>query len=307
MNMNQIQYALAVARYKNFSKAAERLFLSQPALSLQIKKLEQELGFSLFTRKAQGVAITPEGEQFFQDARTVETAWNQMLQNVSAARAKNRRHLRIAVSTRIYSNGLFDDIVDFFDHHPEIEATFVTEAGADTLSALQNGTLDIALDRLPPTQLLPDSKNFFSCELISEQQCFLVSPDSRMSAVNSLSFSNLEGTSFITGLENSMEDRSLKQFCRDYGISLGKLYRSDGITTVMDLVRSGKGITLGPLSFASHFGVRAIPLEPVTYVSLNFICLKERASTPEIALFKKHLLQACSRFGRAAGPSQNSR
>ena len=59
MNINQIQYALTVARYKNFSKAAESLFLSQPALSLQIKKLEQELGFSLFSRKAQWVTITP--------------------------------------------------------------------------------------------------------------------------------------------------------------------------------------------------------------------------------------------------------
>lgn len=296
MNINQIQYALTVARYKNFSKAAESLFLSQPALSLQIKKLEQELGFSLFTRKAQGVTITPEGEKFFQDAQVVEIAWNQMLQNVSATRLRNRQHLRIAVSTRIYSNGLFDDIVDFFDHHPEIEATFVTEAGADSFSALQNGAIDIALDRLPPTQLLPDSKRFFSCELISEQQCFLVSPDSKKFTADTMSFATLEGTSFITGLENSMEDRSLKQFCRDYGISLGKLYRSDGITTVMDLVRSGKGITLGPISFASYFGVRAIPVEPDTYVSLNFICLKERSAIPEILLFKNHLLQACSRF-----------
>ena len=112
MNINQIQYALTVARYKNFSKAAESLFLSQPALSLQIKKLEQELGFSLFSRKAQGVTITPEGEKFFQDAQAVEFAWNQMLQNAAVFRGESRRHLRIAVSTRIYSNDLCDDVVD---------------------------------------------------------------------------------------------------------------------------------------------------------------------------------------------------
>ncbi len=294
MNMNQIQYALTVARYKNFSKAAESLFLSQPALSLQIKKLEQELGFALFSRKAQGVTITPEGEKFFQDAQAVEIAWNQMLQNAAACRGEATRHLRIAVSTRIYSNDLFDDVVDFFDNHPEIEATFVTEAGADSFAALQNGTVDVALDRIPPIQLLPDYKKFFSCELISEQQCFLVSPDSKKFTNETLSFSKLEGISFVTGLENSMEDRSLKQFCKEYGITLGKIYRSDGISTVMDLVRSGKGITLGPISFASHFGVRAIPVEPITYESLNFICLKERATAPEITLFKNHLIKACS-------------
>lgn len=296
MNINQIQYALTVARYKNFSKAAESLFLSQPALSLQIKKLEQELGFPLFSRKAQGVTITPEGEKFFQDAQAVEAAWNQMVQNASVRRGENRKQLRIAVSTRIYSNGLFDDIVDFFDHHLEIEAAFFTEAGADSFSALQNGTLDIALDRLPPEQLLPDSHKFFSCELISEQQCFLVSPDRKRFPADTLTFADLQGSSFITGLENSMEDRSIKQICKDYHISFGKVYRSDGITTVMDLVRSGKGITLGPKSFATHYGVRAIPLEPTTYVSLYFICLKERAAATEIMMFKNHLIKACSRF-----------
>ena len=296
MNMNQIQYALTVARYNNFSKAAESLFLSQPALSLQIKKLEQELGFSLFTRKAQGVSATPEGEIFFQDAQAVEAAWNQMLQNAATTRGENRKHLRIAVSTRIYSNGLFDDIVDFFDNHPEIEATFVTEAGADSFAALQNGTVDVALDRIPPIQLLPDYKKFFSCELISEQQCFLVSPDSKEFTNESLAFSRLDGISFVTGLENSMEDRTLKQFCKESGITLGKIYRSDGISTVMDLVRSSKGITLGPISFASHFGVRAIPIEPITYESLNFICLKDRAAAPEITLLKNHLIRACTRL-----------
>ncbi len=296
MNINQIQYALTVARYKNFSKAAESLFLSQPALSLQIKKLENELGFSLFARKAQGVSITPEGEKFFKDAQAVELAWNQMLQNAAACRGESRRTLRIAVSTRIYSNGLFDDVIDFFDSHPELDVSFMTEAGADSFAALQNGTLDIALDRIPSAQLLPDYTKFFSCELVSEQQCFLVSPNAKQYDCDSLSFSNLEGEAYVTGLANSMEDRLLQQECKKYGVTLGKIYRSDGISTVMDLVRSGKGLTLGPISFASHFGVRAIPVEPLTYESLSFICLKERAAAPEITLFKNHLIKACSRF-----------
>lgn len=298
MNINQIQYALTVARYKNFSKAAESLFLSQPALSLQIKKLEQEIGFSLFQRKAQGVTITPEGEKFFHDALSVETAWNQMLQNASILRGESQRHLRVAISTRIYSNGLFDDVLAFFDTHPEIEPTFVTEAGGDFFTALRNGTVDIALDRLPPEQLLPDSANFFSCELFSEQQCILMSPNSPLASRTVIPFAEMGGTSYITGLENSMEDRSLKEYCKEYGIKLGKIYRSDGITTVMDLIRNGKGVTLGPRSFADHYRVHAVPVEPLTFVSLNFICLKDRAAAQEITLFKNHLIKACSRFNQ---------
>ena len=90
--------------------------------------------------------------------------------------------------------------------------------------------------------------------------------------------------------------KTQSQLCKEYGVSLGKLYRSDGINTVMDLVRANKGITLGPRSFADYFQVRAIPLEPATYISLNFICLKDRAAAPEITLLKNHLIHACSRF-----------
>lgn len=297
MNIHQIQYALTVARYKNFSKAADSLFLSQPALSLQIKKLEQELGFPLFTRKAQGVTITPEGETFFRDALSLETAWNQMLQHASAVRGHTKRHLSIAVSTRIYSNDLFDEIVAFFDAHPELDVSFVTEAGADSLSALRDGTLDIALDRFPPEALISDSAKYFSCELIEEQQCVLVSPDNKKySGMETVSYSALQDATYITGLEHSMEDRSIRQICKEYGVTLGKLYRSDGINTVMNLVRNNRGITIGPYSFAGYFHVRAIPLEPATYVSLNFICLKERAAASEITLLKNHLIRACSQF-----------
>lgn len=296
MNINQIQYALTVARYKNFSKAAESLFLSQPALSLQIKKLEQELGFELFSRKAQGVVVTPEGEAFFRDALSVETAWNQLQQNAAAIRGQGKQHISIAVSTRVYSNGLFDDMVAFFDQHPEMEVSFVTEAGADYLSALQNRTVDIALDRLPPVQLLPNANQFFSCELIEEEQCILVSKNNEHCLQDTGTYKDLQGATFITGLEHSMEDRSIKQICKEYGVSLGKIYRSDGINTVMDLVRANKGITLGPRSFAKYFHVHAIPLEPATYISLNFICLKDRAASPEITLLKNHLIHACSRF-----------
>lgn len=295
MNINQIQYALTVARYKNFSKAAESLFLSQPALSLQIKRLEQELGFSLFTRKAQGVAITSEGEIFFRDALAVETAWNQMQQNAASICKQTKQHLNIAVSTRVYSNGLFDTIVAFFENHPELEVSFFTEAGADSFSALRDGTLDIALDRLPPEPLMSDAKSFYSCELIEEQQCILMSEeDQRCKDTETISYSELQNATFITGLEHSMEDRSIRQICRTYNITLGKLYRSDGIDTVMNLVRSNKGITLGPRSFADYFHVRAVPITPATYISLNFICLKSRASAPEIMLLKNHLVRACS-------------
>ena len=91
MTIIQVLYVLEVARHQSISKAAERLFISQPALSAQIRKLEQELGCSLFRREHQGVSLTVAGKAFCKTARPVETAWKRLRQE---SRNPSDRRLR---------------------------------------------------------------------------------------------------------------------------------------------------------------------------------------------------------------------
>src|SRR3954462_9475497 len=69
--MRQLRYFIAIAEEGNFSRAAERLHVSQPPLSTQIKSLEEELGVRLLTRTNRGVALTPAGSVFYEETRTV--------------------------------------------------------------------------------------------------------------------------------------------------------------------------------------------------------------------------------------------
>lgn len=293
MTMTQVLYALAVARCRNFSRAADSLFVSQPALSLQIKNLEAELGYLLFTRTTHGVAVTELGERFCQAAGPLAEEWEAFRRAVQSPEQSGCRRLRVGMGARVYSNGLFEEVVRFFDVHPGIEVTFVTEAGQDFLEGLRSGALDLALDRLPPEPLVPELRNFFTCDLIGERQCILMSRGDPRSAQKSITFQELQGCTMITGLENSMEDRTLKQECRDYGITLNRIYRSDGIDTNMNLVRGGKGVVIGPRSFAEYYGVAAVPLVPAVEVYLKFICLQKNAGRPELVHLRQHLLKVC--------------
>ena len=103
----------------------------------------------------------------------------------------------------------------------------------------------------------------------------------------------------ISGLENSAEDRMLRRTCQKYGISLSRVYRSDGIDTNMRLVRDGMGVVLGPESFASYYGVSAVPLHPETFVSLKFICLQSGMKKKDVQLFRSYLCGVCRRRGTA--------
>ena len=109
----------------------------------------------------------------------------------------------------------------------------------------------------------------------------------------------------ISGLEGSAEEKMLRNTCRKFHITFSRVYRSDGITTNMDLVRSGTAVGLGPQSFASYYQVSAVPLSPETMTSLDFICLKSSIRRKDIQQFRDHLLAVCmERRKGSAGTAQ---
>jgi len=142
------------------------------------------------------------------------------------------------------------DVIRFFDDHSDLEVTFVTEAGRDFVTGLKDGSVDLAIDRLPTEDFAAHQNSFYTCSLVKEKQCVLMSNDDPRAERESISFRELQGATMISGLENSSEDRILKETCRKYGLTLSRVFRSDGIETNMNLVRSGKGVALGPKSFS---------------------------------------------------------
>ncbi|MBP3729543.1 MAG: LysR family transcriptional regulator [Lachnospiraceae bacterium] len=288
MTMQQILYALETAGCGSISSAAERLYISQSALSQQIHRLEKELGYDLFVRNNQGLSLTPEGEAFCEQARSVAEAWSSFTRQVQRP-GGGGRHLRIGVGSRVFSNGLFPRIVAYFEERPELEISFITEAGRDFLTALRQKSLDMALDVLPSEDYVSEHSEYMSLPLIREVQCILMARENPLAGKKTLRYKDLEGSTMISGLEQSSEARILREMVKKHDVHLKRMYRSDGIDTVMRLVKGGKGLILGPRSFAEYFGVAAVPLSPRVEASLQFICLKERASRREIAEFRSFL------------------
>jgi len=301
MTTTQALYVLEVASCRSMSLAAQRLYVSQSAISQQILKLEQELGCALFTRTVYGLDLTPAGERFCREARPVMDAWQKLCQDMQASNPEAKKQLRIGVGSRVYSNSLFEDVVRFFDDHPEIEVSFLTEAGTDFLRSLRQQQMDLVLDRLPTEDYLARQSEYYSLPLVREKQCVLMSYRDERAGLPSLSIGDLQGSTVISGLENSSEDRQLKEICRRYQISLKRIYRSDGIETNMNLVRSGLGVVLGPESFARYFNVAAVPLSPETEASLQFVCLKSLLQRREIRQFRDYLIGVCRDHGLLAG------
>ena len=172
--------------------------------------------------------------------------------------------------------------------------TFCTEAGVDVVEALRKGELDLALDRLPSEDAVSENGELFASTLIRERQCVLVGDKDPFAARSTLSIKDMQGCTMISGLEDSAEDRTMKNALRKYHISVKRVYRTDGIDTSMQLVRDGMGIAMGPASFADYFRIKAVPLEPETWISLQFICLHSSLNHPEIKRFRDYLARLCA-------------
>ena len=293
MTIQQVLYVLEIANRCSVSQAAQKLYLSQSALSQQLRRLEEELGYSLFTRTANGLQLTPEGQRFCEQAGPVAERWSEFCKAVQQRHRSEQLRLKLGIGSRVYSNDLFSNIIEYFDARPEIEVTFFTEAGVDVVEALRKGELDLSLDRLPLEEAVPDSGDLYAAPLIRERQCVLVGAQDPLAQRGMLSIKDLQGCTMISGLEDSAEDRTMRSAIRKNHITVNRIYRSDGIETLMRLVREGKGLAFGPESFADHFQVVAIPLEPEAWVSLQFICLQTNLKRPEIKRFRDYLMELC--------------
>lgn len=289
MTIAQVLYFLEVARMGNISRASESLFVSQPALSLQIKRLEEEMGCELFRREPQGVSLTDAGNVFFREARDVAGSWERFQEGIKLLGDVICDHVRIGIGARALSNGLFEAVVSFFERNPETDVTFITDIGDNVLDALEQKRIDLALDEMPPETMISHPERFHSVELLRERQCILLSREDPRALLEELPFASLQGSAIISGPEHSLDAELMRMMCEKHGVRMTKVRRADSVEAMMVLIRSGKGVALGPKSFARRYGVAAVPMLPETDAPLSLICMKQNSRNPLVVQSEGYL------------------
>ncbi len=144
-NLSQYKIFYEVAKAGNISRAAKELYISQPAISKAISKLEDSLGLSLFIRSSRGVQLTAEGEILFEHAREAFDALSRGEQELKRIQEFDIGHLRIGVSNTLCKYILLPYLKTFIDQYPHMKVTIESQATAQTLSRLEQQKLDLGL------------------------------------------------------------------------------------------------------------------------------------------------------------------
>lgn len=143
MELLQLRYFVAVAEEVNISRAAQKLFLTQSALSRQIKALEEEIGQCLLERQAHSIRLTPAGEALLREARDLLQRADQVLDRVRAAGRGVR--LRVGYAPSLAAGLLSVAVENFAQKHPTAHVELFDLSTKEILAGLENNTLDVAL------------------------------------------------------------------------------------------------------------------------------------------------------------------
>lgn len=148
-NLSHYKIFYEVAKAGNISKAAKELYISQPAISKSISKLEDSLGISLFTRNSRGVQLTSEGELLFHHAQSAFESLNRGEQELKRIKDFNIGHLRIGVSNTLCKYILLPYLKGFIEIYPHVKITIENQSTSHTLSMLEQQSLDLGLVARP--------------------------------------------------------------------------------------------------------------------------------------------------------------
>lgn len=155
MTLQQLEYIVAVDKHRQFSKAAETCFVTQPALSTAIRKLEDELGVVIFNRVGTAVSVTEVGEVLLDRARRILFHTEQMFEIVKAQHEDIHGNINIGVDLSIAPFLLPRIIREINTNHPTLHLSVMEKSRFDLMELLSKGELDMAvMSLIEPTPLL---------------------------------------------------------------------------------------------------------------------------------------------------------
>ncbi len=149
MTISQLEYVLAVAKYQNFTEAAKHSFVTQPTLSMQIQKLEEELDIKIFNRKKKPIALTPIGEKIVEQAKTIVSESKRMNDIVDQQKGYIGGDFRLGIIPTIIPTLLPMFLKIFIKKYPKVNLIINELTTEEIVKQLSNGNLDVGIAATP--------------------------------------------------------------------------------------------------------------------------------------------------------------
>ncbi len=246
MDLRQLSYFVAVAEEGQFTRAAERVSVAQPAVSAQIGRLERELGERLFHRDPRAVTLTPAGDALLPHARAALAAAERGRDTIASLRGMLSGRLRVGVAGPV-DQRLAETLGEFHRLHPAIEIALSHGQNEPMLLAVAHGELDAAVVGLG-AQELPHAVR--AREVATEPLVLCVPPGHELSARETVTLAELRDEPLLMLPRGSGLRTVVFNACREHGFVPRVAGETAELRALVELAGVGLGVAIVPRSVA---------------------------------------------------------
>ncbi len=290
VTLRQLRVFAAAARHLNFGKAAAELHLSPPAVSMQIRELEQHVGLPLFERNGKAVALTVTGEYFLVYARRVISTLKDA--DDAMARFRGLQSGRLTIGMVSSAKYFVPRLLKLFrEEHPHIEVRLVVTNREQLVRQLQGSDLDLAIMGRPPRDIATRAEPFAAHPL-----GIICAPDHPLAGGDSRPASALGNFGFIIRESGSGTRNAMQEYLREYRIDVRVEMELASNETIKQAVMSGMGISflsLHSIGMELRNGLIAVPeIEGLPLVrSWQVVNTSSKMLSPSAEAFRYFVLE----------------
>jgi DNA-binding transcriptional LysR family regulator len=304
MELYQLRTFLAVADEENVTRAAEKLFTSQPAVSAQVKSLEDELGVRLFDRGAKGTKLTRAGETLREQARRIVDAARDFKHSADNLRGSVSGEIVFGINNRPEILKLMEILRSLTSEHADLCYQLVNGSSGVILQGIEEGSISIGFFEGPCNnpKVIYDTLDMI--------ELCIAAPIAWARELEEPDWKLLEAKPWIFTSPHCSYFRAIQAFSVQQGLQLTQRFRVNEDLTVLNLVAEGLGLTLTARSQieANCFQDRIVTLPHFrASIPLNIGFLASNASDPAIKTVRDHVLRAWNRTAGTPMPPSSAR
>jgi DNA-binding transcriptional LysR family regulator len=277
-----------VAKFRSFSRAAEELFISQPAVSKHIRELEQKIGLGLIRRGRGGFDLTEAGEILFKHTHKISSHLQEIENALGNLKKDHHGVLKIG-TTESYSKCLMPKLLsEFQTSHPSIKIALEVGNSEEIEKSLLDYKNDLGL-----IGAVKASSKFELVPFLREELVLIVSPNHPLGKRKAVSLKEIEGYPFIIRAKGSTTRKIVLQAFKDLDIRPSLLMEAGSSEFIKQWVSEGKGVSV----IVKRIGedeekrgmIKTIPLLEKLYLEVAVLYLKEERANPVIKAFTRYI------------------
>ncbi|WP_238842667.1 LysR family transcriptional regulator [Vagococcus hydrophili] len=266
LNIQQLKYFIEIANTRNLSAAARNLFVTQPTLSLALKKMEGDLRTTLFTHTDKPFQLTKTGLYLYEHGQTLVTDFDQLIADIHLMddeSSHSKKKIKLGITT-LFSMQFMKEISLFLSSHPHIDLIIKQDGSPYLQQMLMDDEIDIGLISFP--NLYPDKISIEALETSTRgYHVYVVMPDDNPLAQKSvLTFKDLKGQRFSSLTTNFMLGRLLLDRSSNFGFEPNIVLHNDDLQVLLHSLRKNDSICILPIEYqevGKSDGLSWIPLK----------------------------------------------